>query len=554
MLSSISGEDFPVLLRRHNSQSDDNLDKIEDLADDVLKGALQSSTLPLLSGIGVGFTIAAISGVPFIGAIASSYFIYTAVATAKRKGEEAEYIKDKGVLAHCLKEPELVRYAEIVGLQTCMDEIKTAYRDGQPITAAARKMLKASGETVTRRTIASFMEELKKLDAIPDDEKTLLIDAAAADVPAIAPAGDSYFNEKTGEGSFLLDAVMKSPGISRLMIGGQRTGKSYFAAVASKFLSSQGWKIYHINLASYGTEDSYYWLHTTKSVQGDLASITDPNEAKTLIESAIECLNEFWAEEKAILIADEISYIGSKFGMWQDAADEYLCLVAGRISALTSTGMKRAKAIWALCPELVSGSLKGPAKAVKSLDLMLFAIAPGRKVEWEGQEISFNKSLYGQVAYNFDGVSMPTDEQVALCETHSIDRICMINNEWIPVGELPALAVPIPQIPDSPAEILRAWGGANPYEVLTHGLATMLLTQNSTQESDPAIDLINEIDDPDKKEAMMIAYQWALSKSESSGEVRRSDFINRAKNDRNCTYLKLNRNQIWEELETLIEG
>ena len=52
----------------------------------------------------------------------------------------------------------------------------------------------------------------------------------------------------------------------------------------------------------------------------------------------------------------------------------------------------------------------------------------------------------------------------------------------------------------------------------------------------------------------MIAYQWAISKSESSGEVSRSDFLNRARNERNCKYLKLNRNQIWEELETLIEG
>ncbi len=549
MLSSISGDSFPVLLQRHHEQSDDNLDKIEDMADEVLKGALQSSALPLMSGLGVGFTIAAISGVPIIGAIASSYFIYSAVATAKRKGTEAEYIKDSGILAHCLKEHELVRYAEIIGLNACMDEIKTAYRDGQPITAAARKMIKASNETLTRRTISSFMAELKKLDSIPDDKQTLLLDAAPQ-VETIAPASvpDSYFNAKTGEGSFLLDAVLKSPGISRLMIGGQRTGKSYFAAVASQLLASLGWKIYHINLASYGTEDGYYWNHTTKSVIGDLASITDETEAKTLIESAIECLNEFWAEEKAILIADEVSYIGSKFGMWQDAANEYLCLLAGRISALTSTGMKRAKSIWALCPELVSGSLKGPAKAVKSLDLMLFAIAPGRTVEWEGQEISFNKSLYGQVAYNFDGVSMPTDEQVSLCAAHKIDRICMINSEWIPVGELPALTAPPPKIPDSPAAVLRAWGGANPYEVLTHGLATMLLTENS----DPAIDLINEIEESDKKEALTIAYNWASSRRDKGTETTRTDFLNRARAEKKSHYLRDNRDEIWDELQALL--
>ena len=155
MLSSIAGDGCPILLKRHHSQSDDNLDKIEDIADDVLKGALQSSTIPLLSGLGVGFTIAAISGVPIIGAIASSYFIYTAVATAKRKGEEAEYIKDKGVLAHCLKEPDLVRYAEIIGLNACMDEIKTAYRDGKPCSL----MPPASQLRSRRRMILTSMHK-----------------------------------------------------------------------------------------------------------------------------------------------------------------------------------------------------------------------------------------------------------------------------------------------------------------------------------------------------------------------------------------------------------
>ena len=547
MLSSIS-DDYPVLLRRHESQTDENLDKIEDLADEVLKGALQSSTLPLLSGLGVGFGVAAISGVPFIGAIASSYFIYSAVSTAKRKGEQAEYIKDSGIIAHCLKEPELVRYAEIVGLQVCLDEIKTAYRDGQPLTAAARKFLKAMGETVTRRTISSFMAELKKLDEVADEEKTLLIDAAD-EVLAISPAVDSYFNETTGEGSFVLDSLMKSPGISRLFVGGQRTGKSYAAAVATRELAAKGWKTYHVNLASYGTEDSYYWNHATRSVVGDLPSITDPDEASKLIEAAIECLNDFWAQDKAVMICDEISYVGSKFGRWEDEVNEYLCLVAGRISALTSSGMKRTKAIWALCPDLVSGSLKGPAKAVKLLDLMLFAIAPGRSVEWEGQEISFNTALYGQVAHNFQGLSMPTAEQTALCSQHDIDRICFMNGEWLPVGELPKIAPAVVVIPDTPAALARAWGGANPYDVLTQGIAQMLLTQ----EIDPAIDLINELDEPDRKEALLIAYQWSLSRRESVTEITKTDFLNRAKNDRKCEYLKLNRNQIWEDLQVLLE-
>ena len=546
MLSAMSGDDSPAIFLRHHALGEADLNKVEDIADEVLNGTLQSSALPLMSGLGVGFGVAAISGVPVIGAIASSYFIYSAIATAKRKGQEAEYIKDSGILAHCLKEPQLVRYAEIVGLQCCVDEIRIAYRDGQPITSGARKLLKATGETVTRRTIDSFMAELKKLDLVPNEERTLLLEASPDSPDSPAPT-IPYFNEKTGEGSFVMDAVMKSPGISRLMIGGQRTGKSYLAAVASRELVAQGWKIYHVNLASYGTEDSYYWEHCTRSVVGDLPSITEESEAITLLGQAIECLNDFWAQEKAIMVCDEITYMGSKFGQWDEAVNEYLCLVAGRISALTSSGMKREKAIWALCPELVSGSLVGPAKAIKLLDLMLFAIAPGRSVTWNKQEITFNESLYGQVAHNFENVSRPTEEQVRLCNDHGIDRICYLNGEWLPVGDLPKLEPSA--IPDTPAELVRVWGGANPYQVLAHGLANMLIPQ----ETDPAIELIDALPDLAQKEAMGIAYQWALCRRESVGEITKIDFMNRAKNERKSDYLKLNRSQIWDDLQGLIE-
>jgi hypothetical protein len=246
------------------------------------------------------------------------------------------------------------------------------------------------------------------------------------------------------------------------------------------------------------------------------------------------------------MVCDEISYMGSRFGQWEDEVNEFLCLVAGRISALTSSGMKRVKAIWALCPELVSGSLKGPAKAIKSLELMLFAIAPERKVEWQGQEISFSHGVYKQVAYNFDGLSMPTTEQIQLCHEHEIDRICYLNGEWLPVGDLPPLEPP--PIPDTPNALARAWGGVNVHEVLALGLAETFFPGSV----DPAIALMDEIPDEDRKEALKIAYQWAMERQQSGQEITKSDFLNRAKNDRQSPYLKLNRQQVWDELQALL--
>ena len=385
------------------------------------------------------------------------------------------------------------------------------------------------GRTPQRRTISAFMDELKKLNLVED---------LSTETPAT-----SYFNTQTGEGSCLLDAVLKSPGISRLMIGGQRTGKSYFAAVASRELANQGWKVFHINLASYGDEDSYYWQHATRSVTGDLASITDESAAVELIESAIACCNEFWDEEKAVLIADEITYVGSRFGQWEKPAAAYLNLIAGRISALTSTGMKRKKAIWALCPELVAGALKGSVKAIKSLQLVFFAIAPGREVSWHDQTINFNSELYSQVSSNFT-ISMPTDEQIELCNAHNVDRICFIDGEWTPVGTLPLLE---PQaIPNSPNSLFNIWRAASPTEIFAQAFTAAFEPES------PAIALIEELLDPNKREALSIAYQWAQTRLETGDEVTRSDFLHRARNERKSEYLRDNRDEIWDELEALL--
>ena len=81
MLTKISGDRIPLLLHRHSKLSDDKLDKIEDIADDALKGVVSSSALPLLTGLGVGFGIAGFSGIPIVGMAAAGYFLYNAAET-----------------------------------------------------------------------------------------------------------------------------------------------------------------------------------------------------------------------------------------------------------------------------------------------------------------------------------------------------------------------------------------------------------------------------------------------------------------------------------------
>ena len=78
-------------MHRYSSLSDDKLDKIEDIADDALKGVVSSSAFPLMSGLAVGFGVAGFSGIPIVGA-AAGYFLYNAVNGALKKGQEVEYI------------------------------------------------------------------------------------------------------------------------------------------------------------------------------------------------------------------------------------------------------------------------------------------------------------------------------------------------------------------------------------------------------------------------------------------------------------------------------
>jgi hypothetical protein len=458
MLIQISGKEYPQLLQRYSKLPDKDLDKLETLADEYLAGTVKSSALPLLGGVGIGLYIGSVS-VPIVGAIAGSGLIYGAISSAVQKGRNAEYIKDAGVLAPFLREQDLVTYADLVGVDAVLSEISQAYQDKQKVSPAARRFMRQMGQPLQRRTIARYVEGLQTESPVNAESCTSTglngeqpnsrnstqqalqqvgQDQDASPQP-YKPGG--YFDLSTGKGSVLLDLLMQSPGVSRLMIGGQRTGKSYFAAVASRELARLlGWKIFHINLASYGIEDSYYWTHAYKSVCGDLSSITNEQEACDLIANAIDCITEFINTKGAILIVDEVTFTGSKYGKWD--ASKFLRLVAEQISALTSSGMKRERVIWALCPELVAGAIKDSAKAIKSLKLLYFAIVPGLSIDWQGQKVKFDEELHKQITANYDGVGLPTPEQVSLCRRHGLPRIAYMNGEWLPVGELPKIEQP----------------------------------------------------------------------------------------------------------------
>jgi hypothetical protein len=229
------------------------------------------------------------------------------------------------------------------------------------------------------------------------------------------------------------DSVLSDPMRSRAFFGGQRTGKSYFAAaVSSQIKRQKNTRIFHLNLHSFGDEDGYYWKHAEQSIAVDLSAM-DFQQAKVVVQSAIKLVETFYKTPNSILIFDEITIVGATNSRYKDLVAPLLGFLADKITILTSSGKKREQAIWTLAPEMVAANLTQPAKAIKSLSLFYISVAPGRSVDWQGQAIGASLELWSQLNVNYTVAPLP------FAGEFECDRIACIDAEWVPLGAVPKL-------------------------------------------------------------------------------------------------------------------
>jgi len=69
----------------------------------------------------------------------------------------------------------------------------------------------------------------------------------------------------------------------------------------------------------------------------------------------------------------------------------------------------------------------------------------------------------------------------------------------------------------------------------------------------PAIELIESVPNGKKREALLIAYRWAVTRLEDGKDIDKGSFVERARKERHCAYLRDNRDEIWDELQGLID-
>ena len=262
-----------------------------------------------------------------------------------------------------------------------------------------------------------------------------------------------------------LAQIHQSPYKSRIFFGAQRSGKSMLVAIASRQLAERGTKVYHLNLLSYSKEgldeDATYTRHCVRSIRGDISKLSEP-DVIALVQDAIALVHEWWQQEDAILLVDEWAYLSAKDGQHAATLQHLLGLIAGKMAALTSSGMKRTLAVWAVAPKMVAGNMTDSGKAIKSMECVYVTVPPNRTVQWNGQGVGFDDQLFDQVSNNFS-ISYP-----GLSDGDGAERIAFAGDRWLPLGTTPdmlaqPLAIPkqleIPSIPSVAVPSLFGDGG-----------------------------------------------------------------------------------------------
>ncbi len=413
----------------------DPLDQIEHRANPPATSVGMPLALLVLTG-GAGL---AVGGAVVGGSFAAlpAYFLIKKMGKSWKNNVFLR--RNPGCYAHLIRsDRDMIQWIESHVKDDVAAQLLLAMKQGQKLSTCAKRTAKSliQPEALPHKSVKAFLSAETPTTIDSSNSKSTQANALQAGTStgqAIQSTGQAQ-EGSTQESA--IDVILASPIKSRFFVGAERTGKSYLCAVATQLMRDTGIATYHINLGSYGDEDSYYWVHATRSTRGDLATMTDPKAVKLLLDDAVETINAFVTHKgsPAILVVDEVAFVGSKFGAWAKQVEVFNGLIANQITALSSTGAKRGKAIYCLAPSFTAGSVEQSTKAVKDLQLVYIAIHPDRQVQWEKNRITFDASLHDKLKANWTIPPVPGDLKA--------DRCCYVQGEWRSLGELPALGKP----------------------------------------------------------------------------------------------------------------
>jgi len=88
--------------------------------------------------------------------------------------------------------------------------------------------------------------------------------------------------------------------------------------------------------------------------------------------------------------------------------------------------------VWTIAPGIVATGLdQGVKELIKGLAPVLVSIPKDVSIMWEDQTLTTDMTVYGQLKINYQGISEPP--------SMDCDRMVLLDNIWMPMGELPSL-------------------------------------------------------------------------------------------------------------------
>jgi hypothetical protein len=249
-----------------------------------------------------------------------------------------------------------------------------------------------------------------------------------------------------------IDTLMENPYQSRAIIAGQRTGKTYGAAVATWCLAQDGTEVFYVNLFDHGQGNCEAFGHA-RSVIGDLDKLSDDAGAD-LVADAVSLIHQFRQSSDAILVVDEWMILGSEN---RDTAgmDRFWKILGDETSRLCSNGIGNGRAIWGIAPFYKAGQLRKDAKLLKECVPMVLSITPGHAVAWANPrsgkvtQVKGQPQIIGDVLTNWPGcgISAPSDDQSRQWRREGVERVYWNQGHWHPMGSCPTLPAAKPSPP-----------------------------------------------------------------------------------------------------------
>jgi hypothetical protein len=215
--------------------------------------------------------------------------------------------------------------------------------------------------------------------------------------------------------------------------GGQRTGKSLLASVASKAMAERhGVEVWYINLyAADRAETLAMYAHADRVLIADLAG--DCHNPELIIEQLGDMISAFKKKSSILLIIDELPTMASTLGEYSEALSAPLKALCGHVTDLGQSAMKRKKAVWSIGAGIVAVNLTNEGKAMlKGSKPVLVSVVADRGVTWNGQAVLPDPNIIGQLKANFPGVDFTVPAM-------DCDRVVQVDGQWI---QMPKLEVP----------------------------------------------------------------------------------------------------------------